>query len=446
MQDWKALELFEREAKVLENLHHPAIPRYFNHFQIDTPSDRKFYLVQELAVGESLANLVEQGWKVSETGVQQIAGEVLQILVYLHSLTPPVIHRDIKPQNLILHRGNHISLVDFSSVQAAYRSILTAGSTVVGTFGYMPPEIFQGKAVFASDLYSLGATLVFLLTRRSPADLPQKRLKLDFRSQTQISESFGAWLDKLLAPAVEDRFQSAAQALQALNDLSIQSIQPKTIKNSVVIEPTSQRATSRGNSGYNRRIQVYRDPEKLIIKILPRYDLYARPGKPIINRELASTKQQSQELSALGELVSCIFFVLFLIIFFPLLILGTIIIDSVFSGDTDSLTKAAAEFFHDLAPYLLSFLVLFIFTLSASIPDVLEINPDHFKIQVKLLCFKKAYIGKTSHINRVELRGVTNKLLLHEGIEECSFGGSVTRGEREWLANEIIDFLSELRQ
>ena len=107
-------------------------------------------------------------------------------------------------------------LVDFGAVQNTYHNTLMQGSTVVGTYGYMSPEQFRGKAVPATDLYSLGATLVYLLTHRSPAELPQDTLKLDFRASVNISEEFGDWLDKILEPSLEYRYTSAKEAWSAL--------------------------------------------------------------------------------------------------------------------------------------------------------------------------------------------------------------------------------------
>ncbi|MEQ9551954.1 MAG: serine/threonine-protein kinase [Coleofasciculus sp. G3-WIS-01] len=215
MTDWKVLELFEREAKVLSRLNHPAIPKYLDYFQVETPQNRCFYLVQELAPGTSLSLLVKQGWQPDEVKVLKIARQILEILDYLHNLNPPVIHRDINPQNIILAQKGNVFLVDFGAVQNVYRNTLTQGSTVVGTYGYMAPEQFRGQGYITSDLYGLGATLLFLVTHRSPGDLPQRRLKIDFRAQVQ-SEELANWLEKMLEPVAEDRFASAQEALIAL--------------------------------------------------------------------------------------------------------------------------------------------------------------------------------------------------------------------------------------
>ena len=160
--------------------------------------------------------LIKSGWHGTEKEVKNIAQQILEILIYLHSLDPPVIHRDIKPNNLIRSDEGKIYLVDFGAVQNTYYHTLIQGSTVVGTYGYMAPEQFRGKAVPATDLYSLGATILYLLTHRSPAELPQDTLKLDFRDSVAISDSFADWLEKLLEPDLHDRFTDAKVALSKL--------------------------------------------------------------------------------------------------------------------------------------------------------------------------------------------------------------------------------------
>ena len=216
LDNWKQIELFKREAEVLAKLDHPAIPQYIDYFDIETETDKAFYIVQQQAPGKSLAQLVESGWRSNEGEVKNIAQQVLSILTYLHSLEPPVIHRDIKPSNIIYSDDKKIYLVDFGAVQNTYYNTLMQGSTVVGTYGYMAPEQFRGQALPATDLYSLGVTLLYLLTHRSPAELPQDTLKLDFRNSVDISESFADWLEKILEPDLDDRFANAEVALAKL--------------------------------------------------------------------------------------------------------------------------------------------------------------------------------------------------------------------------------------
>ncbi|WP_366944788.1 protein kinase [Chamaesiphon sp. GL140_3_metabinner_50] len=141
---------------------------------------------------------------------------MLIILQYLHHQSPPLIHRDLKPHNIIRDDNGRVFLVDFGAVQNVYNNTLLKGSTVAGTYGYMAPEQFRGAAVPASDLYGLGAIILYLLTHRSPADLPQERLKLNFRSHVNISHHFADWLETMLEPATSARFSSARIALSNL--------------------------------------------------------------------------------------------------------------------------------------------------------------------------------------------------------------------------------------
>jgi serine/threonine protein kinase len=218
LTDWKQVELLSREPSVLAQLNHPAIPKYLDYFYIDREDERIFYIVQQLAPGKSLFQLVESGWRSNETEIKKITTQILDIFNYLHSLNPPVIHRDIKPHNLILSDDGKIFLVDFGAVQNTYYNTFMKGSTVVGTYGYMAPEQFKGKATPATDLYGLGATILYLLTHRSPNELPQDTLKINFRSSVNISEGFTLWLEKILQPDLEDRFISAKEGLENLHN------------------------------------------------------------------------------------------------------------------------------------------------------------------------------------------------------------------------------------
>ncbi|AFZ58541.1 serine/threonine protein kinase [Anabaena cylindrica FACHB-243] len=222
---WDDLKLFEREAQILKQLNHDRIPQYIDYFCID---DRNlwFGLVQEYIPGKSLKEKLVDGNRFSEKQTLKIANQILKILIYLHDLNPGVLHRDIKPSNLIWGEDNQIYLVDFGAVQdkAAKEGVTF---TVVGTYGYAPIEQFGGRAIPASDLYALGATLIHLLTGLAPADLPQKDLRLQFVDRVNISPSFASWLQKLTEPSPEQRFSDARQALDALKSGQIVKSAPK---------------------------------------------------------------------------------------------------------------------------------------------------------------------------------------------------------------------------
>ncbi|MBD2665520.1 serine/threonine protein kinase [Richelia sinica FACHB-800] len=211
---WDDLKLFEREAQILKQLDHPRIPQYLDYFCIDERT-LWFGLVQEYIAGESLKEKLQNGTRFTENQTRKIAVDVLKILIYLHELNPGVLHRDIKPSNLIWGEDNKIYLVDFGAVQdrAAKEG---ATFTVVGTYGYAPMEQFGGRAVPASDLYALGATLIHLLTGIAPADLPQKDLRWQFVDKVHTSQVFVNWLQKLTEPSPEERFTSARVAFDAL--------------------------------------------------------------------------------------------------------------------------------------------------------------------------------------------------------------------------------------
>ncbi|HEY9692819.1 MAG TPA: serine/threonine-protein kinase [Oculatellaceae cyanobacterium] len=217
---WDELKLFEREAKILQNLEHPAIPQYLDYFQFQEGFYHAFALVQTYIDAPSLDTLIREGQKFTEAELRELADKLLDILNYLHGQIPVVIHRDIKPSNILLtnRSGNSIGniyLVDFGSVQTAVTK--ESGTiTIVGSYGYIPLEQFGGQAVPASDLYSLGMTIIYLATGTHPAELPQVNGQVQF-SAPQLSKLVQKWLNKMIQPHLDRRFDSAKLAQTALN-------------------------------------------------------------------------------------------------------------------------------------------------------------------------------------------------------------------------------------
>jgi serine/threonine protein kinase len=215
---WDDHKLFEREASTLQNLHHPAIPEYLDYFDLDEPTCRGFALVQTYIEAPSLESVVKAGRKFSEEEVIELADRILTVLAYLHQQIPSVIHRDIKPSNILLgnRSGNsvgNIYLVDFGSVQTA-ASTEGGTITIVGTSGYMPLEQFSGKTTSASDLYSLGMTIIYLLTGNHPSELATVNGQVKFTAE--VGNRFRRWIEKMTQPYLEKRFDSAKLAQVAL--------------------------------------------------------------------------------------------------------------------------------------------------------------------------------------------------------------------------------------
>lgn len=207
LKDWKQLELFQREAVVLQGLAHPSIPRYLEYFEEDTSNDRCFFIVQQEARGRSLADMLKGGMRADEKEVLRIATELLSVLKYLGSLRPPVVHRDIKPENVVLEGGQwggRVYLIDFGGVQGATTTESFA-STIVGSYGYMAPEQFRGAATPASDLYALGGTLLYLVSGQPPFAFPQERMQIAYKDKITVGPQLGELLDGLLEAVSEDR-------------------------------------------------------------------------------------------------------------------------------------------------------------------------------------------------------------------------------------------------
>jgi tRNA A-37 threonylcarbamoyl transferase component Bud32 len=157
----QALESMQHEAAMLKRMDSPRVVKLIEFFV----EDHRGYLVLERIDGLSLRRVIEEEGRMSEERVRELAVQMCSILTYLHSLSPPVVHRDFTPDNLILGKDGILKLVDFNVAQ---QTESTATGTVVGKHAYLPPEQFRGRPTPQSDIYALGATLVYLLTGEDP--------------------------------------------------------------------------------------------------------------------------------------------------------------------------------------------------------------------------------------------------------------------------------------
>lgn len=213
--DWKAFELFEREVSVLGGLRHPGVPEVFDSFRADWDDREAAFLVMEYVEGISVEEMIETGEPADLGDVTRLLLDLLGILEYLHGRVPPVLHRDIKPANIIVRPNGVPALVDFGAVRNAFAAADDDGSTVVGTFGYMPYEQYMGHASPSSDLYALAATVLHLMTRRPVRDFMSEGGRIEVPDELPDPRLRGV-LQRMLRPSPAERFSSARMARDAL--------------------------------------------------------------------------------------------------------------------------------------------------------------------------------------------------------------------------------------
>ena len=221
-QHEKAIGDFKRESLLLTSLEHPSIPTIYDYFYDESAS--RFYLVMKYISGGDLASRMRAavGGRLDEKTVTDWSMQVADVLEYLHSRPKPIIYRDLKPANLMIDgNSSRVMLIDFGI--ARWVTQQEKGVTAVGTMGYAPPELFSGRVVPASDVYSLGATMFHLLTGADPQDNPL--LIFDFSKNPrprQIAPAISSEMEQILMRAVEykpeDRFRSAGEMR---NDLAV---------------------------------------------------------------------------------------------------------------------------------------------------------------------------------------------------------------------------------
>jgi len=206
----KANELFEREARILAKLDHPNVARVLDHF-IDGGRN---YLLLEYLQGEDLRQLVRESGPQPGPRVIELGWQIARLLEYLHSQDPPVLHRDLSPDNLVLADSGAVTIIDFG---AANELLGTATGTIIGKQAYIAPEQFRGKPTVQSDLYALGGTLHFLLTGQDPEPLSVSHPR---DSCPDVSEELDALIASLTEQNASRRCQSAGEVIGWLKEIA----------------------------------------------------------------------------------------------------------------------------------------------------------------------------------------------------------------------------------
>jgi len=214
----KDLEMFQREASVLQRLEHPQIPAYLDAFHEGEGDSMCYFLAQTYVEGKTLRAIIDSGKRFDDDEFIRLAEQLLEVLSYLHTSDPPVVHRDVKPANIIIHPSGLPTIVDFGAVREVVRLTMGGGSTIIGTYGYMPPEQLMGRSLPATDVYALGVTLVECLTRQTPNDLHGEDIKRLIAS-VGGSDNLKRLLSRMCAPSLEDRFVTASDVLEDLRGL-----------------------------------------------------------------------------------------------------------------------------------------------------------------------------------------------------------------------------------
>jgi serine/threonine protein kinase len=280
-----ARKRFEREAEVLAKLgKHSQIPLLLAYFSVG----EDFYLIQEYIPGMTLSQLIRRHGILNEQQVKRILCQILPVLEYIHS--QGVIHRDIKPHNIIRREyDGELVLIDFGAVKEEIAKIRTQNgisqdSTThfIGTVGFAPPEQFSLRPVFATDIYSLGVTCIYLLTGKPPLDFESdiRTGRLKWEDSVQVSQSFAKVLDKMIQPALENRFKTASDVLRALGQKTSHDDLYECVNQAGVVSTP----------------EVKSEPEETE----RRYPFHIRMGRAI--RELNTRFQKSERLELLKKI------------------------------------------------------------------------------------------------------------------------------------------------
>jgi serine/threonine protein kinase len=244
----RACDRFEKEAKILGQLgSHSQIPMLLDYFQ----ANGEFYLVQEYVHGSTLAGEIRRTGLKNEAAVKQFLHELLPVLQYVHK--HHVIHRDIKPQNLLRCKDDgRVVLIDFGAVKEKLvetsdsEEHKSASTNFVGTMGFAPPEQFSLRPVYASDIYAVGVTCLYLLTGKAPFEFEHDSNTGDicWQKHVDVSDHFAQVLGKMVKVSLSERFQTTNDVICSLG---LESYLP-TLTNCLTTQPKEDKSSGNPES------------------------------------------------------------------------------------------------------------------------------------------------------------------------------------------------------
>ena len=208
----------EAEIVLLSRISHPQIVRLIDSF---VERNRAFLVFNRIA-GVNLRQHIEEKGKLTPDAVLQLAQLMVDILAYLHSSNPPIIHRDFTPDNLIIDDAGHLTLVDFTIAEPAGPGM---GRPPAGKPAYMPPEQYGGDTVEQSDIYAMGGTLYFALTGQDPEPLMQL-FPAEGGRGTVGEQTLAGIIQRCTAQDFRERFKSCRDVQQSLQQ--VEQAKPST--------------------------------------------------------------------------------------------------------------------------------------------------------------------------------------------------------------------------
>ena len=239
-------EKFQAEANTLVKLEHPQLPKFYDYFE----EGGYFYIVQEAIEGRSLRRRISETQPLSSRNVEEILLSLLPILEHLHRHR--IIHRDIRPGNIILSQQNcQLVLTNFGIIEQSLKAVMNlpeegSSSPLISSLGFVAPEQKVNRATYSSDLYSLGITAVYLLTGKLPDDIekdPQTNQLFWQKHTSDVAPHLAAVLNRAIQFDPNNRYDTANDMLQALKLHSAKGLATTTIRDFSNSEPESSGLT-----------------------------------------------------------------------------------------------------------------------------------------------------------------------------------------------------------